>query len=549
MKLSVQQRSSLEKVFLDRENTASESFSTSCLGGEEVSWQAVLALEGWGTAPVKVEVDSPLGDLVELYQVGQVPCALPAYPAARDENYLRGAPGLFPDPLLPLEGGVVEASSFLPLVLWINVRVPQGFPAGEYPVRLRFSRGEDRAECVHTLRVVGLDLPPQKLLYTQWIHGDCLADAYGVEVYSHAHWKLWEQYLRTAAEEGVNLVLTPIFTPPLDTEPGAERLCVQLVDVERAEGRYRFGFERLGAFIAMARRCGVERFEMSHLFSQWGAEFAPNIYGREQGVRRRLFGWDTPASSPEYRDFLAQFLPELTGFLRAQGLEGKAVFHISDEPGGGHLEAYRRAKEMVKPYLGDFPLYDAMSDPAFYDGGLVDHPVAATDHIGPFLERQVPGLWAYTCCSQNVGVGNRFLAMPSARNRILGWQLYKFQLSGFLHWGYNFWYSQNSRRKLDPWQVTDGGGAFPGGDPFSVYPGREGPVQSLRLKVFHQGLQDLRALELARSLLGRDVGPQVLPGYGDMTFSRYPQGAQALLAAREKLNTLLAQSSLSVAGP
>ncbi len=539
MRIHVEQRSALEKIFLDRENLAPDCRHTSCLGGEEVSWQVVLGLEGWGTAPVQVQVDSPLGSLVELYQVEQVPCALPAYPAARDENYLRTAPGLFPDPLVPLEGNVVEVSSFLPRVLWVNVKVPKGYPAGTYPVHLQFTQGEDWGECTHTLQVIGADLPVQKLLYTQWMHGDCLADAYGVEIYSPAHWKLWEQYLRVAAEEGVNLVLTPIFTPPLDTEPGMERPCVQLVDVEREGDRYRFGFDRLGQFIAVARRCGVERFEMAHLFSQWGAEFAPNIYGTEQGIRHRLFGWDTPASSPAYRNFLAQFLPELVNFLGKQGLEGKVVFHISDEPGKEHLDSYRRAKEMVKPYLGDFPLYDALSDPAYYDSGLVDHPVAASNHIGPFLERQVPGLWTYTCCGQNVEVGNRFLAMPSARNRILGWQLYKFRLSGFLHWGYNFWYSQNSRRKLDPWQVTDGGGAFPGGDPFSVYPGKSGPIQSLRQKVFHQGLQDLRALELAQSLTGKDPGEQVLPGYGEMTFARYPQEAETLLKAREALNRLV----------
>ena len=165
--------------------------------------------------------------------------------------------------------------------------------------------------------------------------------------------------------------------------------------------------------------------------------------------------------------------------------------------------------------------------------------MAATNHIVPFLERKVPNLWAYYCCAQGVDVGNRFLAMPSLRNRIVGWQLYKFGITGFLHWGYNFWYSQNSRVKLDPWQITDAMGSFPGGDAFSVYPGKDGPVQSLRMKVFHHSLQDLRALELAQSLLGEDPGAQVLPGYAEMTFASYPREGEALLEARERLNRLI----------
>lgn len=67
-------------------------------------------------------------------------------------------------------------------------------------------------------------------------------------------------------------------------------------------------------------------------------------------------------------------------------------------------------------------------------------------------------------------------------------------------------------------------------------------MQSLRMKVFHQGLQDLRALELARELTGEDAGAKVLPGFGEMTFSSYPQQAEALLAARERLNQLIEAS-------
>ena len=38
-----------------------------------------------------------------------------------------------------------------------------------------------------------------------------------------------------AVAHGVNLLYTPLFTPPLDTQVGGERTTVQLVDVERQE--------------------------------------------------------------------------------------------------------------------------------------------------------------------------------------------------------------------------------------------------------------------------------------------------------------------------
>lgn len=85
-----------------------------------------------------------------------------------------------------------------------------------------------------------------------------------------------------------------------------------------------------------------------------GAKAAPAIYVTEKGQRRRAFGWDTPPP-PGIRGLLGQLLPALTSFLREQGLSGKVVFHISDEPTVEHLESYRQAKELVKPLLGTSP--------------------------------------------------------------------------------------------------------------------------------------------------------------------------------------------------
>ena len=79
--------------------------------------------------------------------------------------------------------------------------------------------------------------------------------------------------------------------------------------------------------------------------------------------------------------------------------------------------------------------------------------------------------------------------MPRGRGRILGAQLWKHGAAGFLQWGFNFWYTALSKAVIDPFRVTDAGGAFPGGDGFSVYPGADGPLCSVRLKVFLMALR------------------------------------------------------------
>ncbi|MDQ6423581.1 hypothetical protein RB620_29645 [Paenibacillus sp. LHD-117] len=82
-------------------------------------------------------------------------------------------------------------------------------------------------------------------------------------------------------------------------------------------------------------------------------------------------------------------------------------------------------------------------------------PIPSNDHIGPFLENKVPDLWTYYCCAQYKEVSNRFFSMPSGRNRIIGSQLYKFDIAGFLHWGFNWWSTFLSRKPINPYLVTD----------------------------------------------------------------------------------------------
>ena len=504
--------SPMEKVFPADSLEAHPAYMrASALRGEETAFQAVIT--GAGEYPVELRTDAPVK--AEIFRIGMVPCSMPAYRDRRDADYITTAPGLFPDVLYPLENGTLTVETRE--TLWVSLRVAEDAPGGTYPVEL--SAGGQSA--VFMLTVVPAALH----------HG---------EIYAEAPWALLEKYMRAAAEHGINMLLTPVFTPALDTAIGTERACTQLVEITRTSDGYAFDFTKLRRWVSLARGCGIDKFEISHFFTQWGAKCTPNIYVTENGVRTLAFGWHTAADDPAYAALLGALIPALLAFFAGEGVgKDDLMFHISDEPGAAHLESYRKAKCIIEPYLAGCTIRDALSDYAFYEQGVVAHPVVATNHIEPFLEHDVPDLWAYNCCGQCVEVGNRFLAMPANRNRILGVQLWKYRAAGFLHWGFNFWFKQESKGVIDPFTVTDAGGAFPGGDAFSVYPGANGPLLSTRLKVFAMALYDLRALDLLESRIGFDKTLELLGEGRGMTFKDYPRRADYLPALRERVNAAI----------
>lgn len=534
--MEIREASSLEKGLPGREPGGSAPLAEG-FENEAISWQLAFRDPALVRGePVGAEAISPLGDRVRLYRVNQVPVRLAVYADGGDEDYLSREPGLYPDLLTRNRPHSLRVWPDRWEWLWIACDPAGETAPGTYPVTVRFRSGDGSilGELTREVTVLPGRLPEQKLIQTRWFHADCLADYYHVTPFSEEHWRITGNFVRCAVGAGINMLLTPIHTPPLDTREGGERTTVQLVGIRLEDGKYAFDMRRLRRWIEMARRCGVEYFEMAHLFTQWGAKHAPKIMAEVNGEERRIFGWETEAAGEAYGAFLRAYIPAVRAVFREEGLENRMWWHLSDEPHGADLPAYLEAKAQAEEALRGAKIMDALSDYEFYRRGVVAHPVVASDRLDPFLEHGVKELWMYYCCAQHRGVSNLFIAMPSARNRILGAQLYRYRMQGFLHWGYNFYNAMLSDRRIDPYACTDADGAFPAGDPFLVYPGADGePELSIRYMIAREAMQDLRALEWLESLRGRDAAMKWVK---DITLTDWPREANALLDLRRYVN-------------
>ena len=390
--------------------------------------------------------------------------------------------------------------------------------------------------------MINATLPDEDIYFTQWFHSDCLAQYYNVDVWSDKHWEIVENFARVAAKNGMNMILTPVFTPPLDTTVGGERLTTQLIGVTVEGGKYIFDFTLFDKWVAMCDRVGIRYFEISHLFTQWGAAHAPKVMATVDGEYKRIFGWDTEATGAEYSAFLRRFLTELLAHLKESGDDKRCIFHVSDEPGLKHLENYKAAKTIIADILDGYKIMDALSNFDFYQTGVLSNPIPSSNHIEPFLEAKISGLWTYYCVSQWKDVSNRYQSMPACRNRSIGMQIYKYNIEGFLHWGYNFYNNQFSDTPVNPYLETSCEFAFPAGDAYSVYPGPGGEcLESTRQKVFYEALQDIKAMKLCETLYSHDeVVAAIEEVFGkELRFDTCTKDAATMLAIREKINTMI----------
>lgn len=512
------------------------------------SFQVALRLEprDWRSAnPVEVScaIEAPRGWRTRIRRVGHVPVA--HRNTATEAAEIDGAahyPGFVPDPLFD------ETSLLLPpaetQAFFLTVVPGRSAAPGNHPVIVVLRDKTGRTIRAHrvTIRLHDVTLRPRRhFAVTNWFYADALIDWYKTDLFDARFWTLAEAYFRNMAEHGQDTLYVPVFTPPLD---GVKRPSQLLRVVERAPGRYAFDWTDVRTYVRLARRCGLKRFEWTHLFTQWGCAHALRIYAGQGRDGRLLWPPETPATGDVYRRFLSQFLPELKAFCERERLLKDSFFHVSDEPHGETArENYLKARTLLRQLAPWMRVMDALSEIEYGRDRLTDMPVPSISRALAFVKEGIP-CWCYYCCGPRGAHLNRLLDTPLAKIAMNGWLFYRWPLRGFLHWGYNYWCRSQTQTLIDPFTVQDGlrwpGWAY--GDTFLVYPGEQGPIDSLRYEAFADSLQDYALLQT----LGIDPDNRLLAPL--QSFEAFPKTERWIVNTRRTLLRISACARTAITG-
>ena len=554
--LNLKMLSSLEKIFPDKVGEEIQSFTA--MRNEPLSFQVAYrtADKNRIVQPFYIKLESDLKiDFISQYKVGYVP-VINCINGPADEFNDRIAPGLYPDPLFPRgNNDAVDNDGFWSQRfyeqneknqlnsykdswqgLWFTVNENGNeIPSGEHFVKIVFhsaDHGGIIGEKTARIYIADALLPKQTLIYTSWFHNDCLSDIYNVEIFSDRYFEIMHSFVTEAAKTGMNMIMLPAFTPPLDTPVGKERKTAQLVRVSVDETGYSFDFTLMKKYIDVCRDCGIEMFEHSHLFTQWGAKSAPKIIADTPDGEKQIFGWKTDSKSERYALFLKQYLRALMKFLSDIKADKKVFFHISDEPMEKHIEYYRNAKKVIEKEIEGCMSGDALSHYDFFEDGTVKTPIVSVDSKDmKKFEENCDDFWVYyTGESMHSGYSNRCLTNTGARIRIIGIQMYVAGAKGFLHWGYNYYYDVLSHGLFNPLCDPCGYGGLPGTS-YVIYPSADGTaISSLRMKIFYEGINDYRMLKLLEEKIGRkQVLLEIEKFFGKVDFRFCPKNEEIVL--------------------
>ena len=528
--------SDLKRVFEDGYNLPAMQDTIKVFGirGEVISGQCALQTKkpmNDVTVLVGILTDKKTGkalsaDAVEWNFVGSIPLSenTPNQPVS---ILVRRAPARFPDYLMPERQISIKEKSYQSI--WLTITIPLAASSATYTGDITVKSQQGDVKLPVSLTVYPLTLAEKRnLKVTEWYTTDDFKRFHGItEKYSPAWFAMLGKYAENMAVHRQN-----VFQVPMET-----------IEIQKTvDGKLNFDFTRFDQIAQVFWDTKKMDFLETGEIARFGdnAWYSTDIILQNFEVKNLTSGKTEKMAG---KDVAPAFLSATESHLRQKGWLNKTLFHIKDEPSMHNSQSWCEMSAYIHKYAPDLRRMDAIETTNLLND--IEVAVPKLDAFGTwydsYREAQRKGveLWFYTVgIYQGSLYPNKTIDMPVMNSRIMHWLNYRFDATGYLHWGWNQWTE-------DPYKEV----GMHIGDGWHVYPTKEGVANSLRWEQMRNGIQDYECLMMLenkicslKDSLGRRaewIDPkqrgQEISGRVVMTIEKHTDDPSVLYAAKKQL--------------
>ena len=431
---------------------------------------------------------------------------------------------LQPDMLDSLPHFDIAARTVRPV--WMSISVPQDATEGLYKSELVISHnGGDKIKLPLTLEVQKHTLAtPDKWSYhlDLWQHPASVARAYGLELWSDAHFEALIPIMTRLANAGQKVITTTLNKDPWNHQ------CYDAYEdmikwTLKKDGSWSYDYTIFDRVVETMMSVGINKMINCYSMVPWNCElhYMDEAKGEMITVKAEP---GTPIFSEIWKPFLLDFSKHLAakGWLNITNI-------AMDERGPEAMDAAVKVLEECAPEMG-FAIADMHKSYRRYLN-IRDVCVLQTQpaDLGDIKMRREQGFNTtfYVCCAP--AYPNTFTHSHPYEAELLGWYGLSFDYDGMLRWAYNSW-------AADP-QIDSRFGNWTSGDTYLVYPHNRSSIRFERLIDGIEIAEKVRALRKA----GVDISEveKVLEKIRATNVNDHKQPWQQITAeAREALNAV-----------
>jgi hypothetical protein len=399
-----------------------------------------------------------------------------------------------------------------------------------------FSAGKKLATLPVELHVDAFILPdPEDYSFylDLWQHPAQVADQLRLKRWSEEHWKILEVYLRELARAGQKVITATIIEAPWggQTEfPYASWWCGRAT-AKNLRWDYTW-FRPICATLHEGRYPTRHQCLLAGVGTGGRRDCVVAYQDGGTGERKLL---TMEVGDETYRAVWTAFLVDFKKHLDAKGWLGMTQIAFDEKP----ADIMETAMGLVRQVAPELKIELAGNYHAEIDTGIQDYCIAypGTDpDIARARKARGQVTTFYTCCGP--AFPNTFSFSPLTEPRLLPWHAAAIGSDGYLRWAWNSW-------PKDPMTSPDFG-PWPSGDTFLVYPGKEGPIGTLRWEAFKAGVQDFELVAAVRERLERESNTELQEALRQALelATRNPDGREKALSDLPRARAMLVRALL-----
>lgn len=407
------------------------------------------------------------------------------------KDLLRPAPADYPDPLITEPPKTLKAGICLPI--WIDTPVSASAASGDYRADVKITgQAGGKSFQLQTevrMKVYDVSVGKSRLWVTNWFFTGTGHMPGSNSPGSHEE----EIYLRVLAKSMAAHRQNVALINPMDLAKFSWT----------PDGKMSADFSRFDTWVRIFKDAGViGRIEGGHIGGRvseaWESQFGVTVKsaGKDGVVSKQV-----APDSPEATAFYSQYLPLLVKHLKVKRLLSAYMQHLGDEPIDANHGTYMAMAALVRRYAPELKIIEATHTREVAGAIQIWVPQLNYAHEGYdfYREQQTKGdeFWTYTCVWPEGEYANRFIELPLIKTRLLHWINYRYGMTGYLHWGFNYWVKDDPFSDVTRTKAKDGWGGFlPAGDSWIVYPKDGRLLDSIRYETMRDGIADYELLSM-----------------------------------------------------
>ncbi len=405
------------------------------------------------------------------------------------------------DPIYTVKDNLQQPDSFLVQPIWVNVYVPAGVPKGKYKGQIIFSaNGETRAVEI-AIDKFAFALPVRPRMETAFgFSGVWMGQYYNLpDGNSPRFKKLLFAYLKNMLEHKVS---PKVLIREKQWNDGDTWFLAPKV-IKTKDGKWVMDFSDYEKQLDELLPLGLNTIMVGNRGWVSGSAIPINkrkisfpfpYYDEASGtIKNREF----TLLSDEMKKYARWMLSSWYGFLKKKGLASMTYTYLTDEPQKGYeyIEEVAKFVHSVEPTLRNMITTEPRSECP-----NIDLPCPLISYLNKqTLNASKGNFWTYVCCSPLSPHCNFLMTMSAIQNRIPFWVAYKFGAKGFLYYEHarSLWTNWGEVKDNPRWANMPG----TEGDGFLVYPGRDGPINTIRFEYVRLGIQDIEYFLMLKDII------------------------------------------------